>query len=494
MKDKLIKTKEVLESILGDLNKVKKNDLTNITEAITILETAIEKETFIKTAESLEDLKKVIDSIDILIQEYKNDILAIRRKSISYQENEGSKVIEMLNKYIAELTKVRNSIIDGDYLNFFRGASVEDSRDMLFGRLINILNRNALGDVFVTYDASNDYGVVVDYEKIDRLFQLLDREDVISEIAELIPIAKSKLKAESDLVLAETRLHEVMALKEVEDKVRDYVARYTLATKQDTHISELISDLGTARRELRELRSETKLFQAVCKDEINAKAQEVKEIRFAKEVAKDIKAELERKMDSYELEFHNLNIFGLVQKILHGAKVSNGVEVPSFLRRNYQTPGFGLVSERRSASYIDFKVEEILKGRTKRYNDAETTYNDINKEYLSAFDTLSSDAKDIVSYDLTEIVQLHEFVSNIKEDNCSALISLFVLKLLNDASTLSYNEMIEVFLSDEEIEERILDYRVILSNYAYGKNQEVCNIQDRYMLDSQEFKAYSKVL
>ena len=54
--------------------------------------------------------------------------------------------------------------------------------------------------------------------------------------------------------------------------------------------------------------------------------------------------------------------------------------------------------------------------------------------------------------------------------------------------------MIEVFLSDEEIEERILDYRVILSNYAYGKNQEVCDIQDRYMLDSQEFKAYSKVL
>ena len=291
MKDKLIKTKEVLEGILGDLNKVKKSDLTNITEAITILETAIEKETIIKTAESLEDLKKVIDSIDILIQEYKNDILAIRRKSISYQENEGSKVIEMLNKYIDELTKVRNSIIDGDYLNFFRGASVEDSRDMLFGRLINILNRNALGDVFVTYDASNDYGVVVDYEKIDRLFQLLDREDVISEIAELIPIAKSKLKAESDLVLAETRLHEVMALKEVEDKVRDYVARYTLATKQDTHISELISDLGTARRELRELRSETSLFQVVCKDEINAKAQEVKEIRFAKEVAKDIKVE-----------------------------------------------------------------------------------------------------------------------------------------------------------------------------------------------------------
>ena len=192
MKDKLIKTKEVFEGILGDLNKVKKSDLTNITEAITILETAIEKETFIKTAESLEDLKKVIDSIDILIQEYKNDILAIRRKSISNQENEGSKVIEMLNKYIDELTKVRNSIIDGDYLNFFRGASVEDSRDMLLGRLINILNRNALGDVFVTYDASNDYGVVVDYEKIDRLFQLLDREDVISEIAELIPIAKSK--------------------------------------------------------------------------------------------------------------------------------------------------------------------------------------------------------------------------------------------------------------------------------------------------------------
>ena len=199
-------------------------------------------------------------------------------------------------------------------------------------------------------------------------------------------------------------------------------------------------------------------------------------------------------MDSYELEFHNLNIFGLVQKLLHGAKVSNGVEVPSFLRRNYQTPGISLVSERRSASYIDFKVEEILKGRTKRYNDAEATYNDINKEYLSAFDTLSSDAKDIVSYDLTEIVQLHEFVSNIKEDNCSALISLFVLKLLNDASTLTYNEMIEVFLSDEEIEERILDYRVILSNYTYGKNQEVCDIQDRYMLESQEFKAYSKVL
>lgn len=493
MKEKFLKSEAILQSILEDKENVKRSDLTIVKEVLDLFELCIGQEVFISVATQSKDKNKVLSDIESLIGAYEREIDMIKHKPISYQVNEGNRVVEMLQKYIDELSKVRDSINNGDYFEMVEPFNIEGVRANIVERIIDTLIRSGISTYFIEVDILEKDNYRINYERIDKLFELIGSEELISSLGDIIPALKKQVSASFKLAGEEEKLHKATALKEHQDDVIYYLARTNLEVKQDKYVQELVEDLGNARRELNQLLQETKLFQTVCKREIDEQRGKVNSIRFRKIVARNILSSIQTTLNKMEMDFRSLNIDGLVQKIIDERKVSFAVSIPDFIRE-YSKTSFSWVGEIEYAGVVRRDVDKIYKGASISYENAEEEYNTARSDAEAAYDTLSKDAKDFVQGDIEGLISIYDFMKGVVDGHYDVLIALFSLKLLNDASLLTFDELVEVFGEEEEIKGLKEYYEVVIGRYAYGKNQEICDIQDSYMLECQSYPTYSKHL
>ena len=274
----------------------------------------------------------------------------------------------------------------------------------------------------------------------------------------------------------------------------DYLAKMVVLSKQNSKISTLKSDIKDSKKNLNDLLSETELFQLCCKKLIDQDRQELDELEFAKQIAIDIKKELEEQLAKFDLEFNRLGLTRFINKLVNTIKFDNGVTIPAFLRQDKRCSDFSLVSEKAKLMYINREIDENYEAANKAYSDANEKYNLVFKDYESAYDTLSQEARDFIKDDLDLLINLFDFIKSIKSNNYSALISLLVLKLFNDVNEVSYDDMCTIFFSEDCLRRTRDYYSEIVDTYVYSKTNELGDIQDKYMLDSQGFAVYSKCL
>lgn len=493
MKEKFLKSEAILQSILEDKENVKRSDLTIVKEVLDLFELCIRQEVFVSVAAQSKDKNRVLSDIEGLIGTYEREIDMIKHKPISYQVNEGNRVVEMLQKYIGELSTVRDNINNGDYFDMVEPFNIEIVRANIVERIIDTLVRSGIANYFIEFDVLEKDGYRIDYDKIDRLFELISSEELLSSLGDIMPALKKQVNASFKLAGEEARLHKATALKKHQDDVIYYLARTNLEVKQDKHVQELVEDLGNARRELNQLLQETRLFQTVCKKEIDEQRRKVDSIRFRKIVARNILSSIQTTLNKMEMDFRSLNIDGLVQKLVDDRKVSFTISVPEFIRE-YSKTSFSWVEEIEYAGVIRRDVDRVYKNATTGFETAETKYKEARKDAEAAYDTLSKDAKEFIQGDIDGLVSTYDFMKSVVDGHYDVLIALFSLKLLNDASMLIYDDLVEVFGDPEDIKGLKEYYEAVMGHYAYGKNQEICDIQDSYMLECQSYPTYSKHL
>lgn len=493
---------ELAKYLLHEAEDVNRDDLLIIKRAISSFKTIIKVKLFDTILANNSNLEGILKEIDELIVQYKEEARLVEEDLKKRLVNGGSKTLNIINRYIESLEVLKTNIINNDYHalveDFVMDAKngqqlIDDCAISLsngYGKFVSIF-----GSPIITYarDGVNRYNV--NYEVIEKLFEVFQNEDVKSDLiryaSEIDNIEVLRRRCER----YQDEANGWNIVKDNFDKVKYYVSQVILRDKQRNLLEAYKEDIEALECDIKALKGKgfaTVMFKA---EEIMDKKSEISDLKMKMKVAEDIIEALNGRIANKEAEISELNISDIINMIVSTYSKRKVIQIPYMLRKNKE------INDDISQSQVDEELLHLDDFINDKINNANERVLSLDKLYQEkkvceqeVVESLGDESKALIQEypeDIRKIVTLLTSPDNQKR---TPIICVYILKVLNDSNTLSYQDMNDIMDNSVIVDELIGSFENVINKYVNEQRDIMAVTNQEYEAELTEQQILSQTL
>lgn len=489
---------ELAKYLLHEAEDVNRDDLLIIKRAISSFKSIIKVKVFDNILANSDALDRVIQEIDELISKYREEANTIESDLKKKVVSGGSKSLNIINRYIESLETLKKNIINNDYYALVEDFIVDkkSGQQLIDDCAISLSNGygkfiSLFGRPIVTYARDGVNRFDFNYEIIDKLIEISQNESLKHELIHYVEKTDS-----IDLISrCERSKDEVegwnIAASNI-NLIKYYLRQVILLDKKQDLYTIYKDDLEAIEIELESIRG--KGFRLFKSEEVIDRENKIAELKMKMKISDDIIAVLKERIEKYQVEIDKLNISDIISALIatySKRKIVNNsqIKIPYMIRKNKNVvDDISQAQVEEELAHLEEFINDKIKVATLRSEDLSALMDEKKQTKEAELETLSEEAKLLVQEypdDVRNMVTLFKSPDNQKR---TPIICAYILKVLNDSSLLSYQDMNEVMGNPVIVDELIGSFQSVIDKYVVEQRDimEVTNQEYTSELDEQK--------
>lgn len=493
---------ELAKYILHEAEDVNREDLFIIKRAINCFKSIIKVKLFDSILASNENLESVVAEIDELILQYKKEADSIQEDLKKRLINGGSKSLNIINRYIESLECLKSNILNNDYHKLVEDFIIDakNGQELIDDCAISLSNGygkfvSIFGSPIITYARDGVSRYNVNYEVIEKVFEIFQDENVKNDLIRYaseiddIEVLKRRYERYKD------EANGWNIVRDNFEKIKYYVSQVILLDKQQALSQSINDDIEALENDIKALKSKgvaTLVFKA---EEIMDMKNEIKDLKMKLKVAQDIIEVLRVRIENKEEEIRELNISDIINMIISTYSKRKVIQIPYMLRKTKK------INDDISQSQVDeelLHLDDFINDKINNANERMVALEKLYQEKKTAKDdiilTLGDDARTLIQDypdDIRNIVTLLTSPDNQKR---TPIICVYILKVLNDSNTLSYQDMNDIMDNSVIVDELIASFDNVINKYVGEQRDIMIATNQEYEMELTEQQMVSQTL